>query len=129
LVDNDGPHGPTEVSASIFLTNGIHKFEIGYFQNGGGMTLSASWSGPGISKQEIPEDVLYVSEMKNAFNTLRAFKNIIPDQELIYNYCPSFLHDDVGCTIFLSWKSYTPLTEWTHISVVYSNKVQFCFRV
>ncbi len=95
LIDNDGQHGATEISASITLTNGMHKIEIGYFQNTGPMTLSASWSGPGISKEEIPEDVLYISEVKNAFSELRAFQNIYPDQELVYNYCPSFMYDDV----------------------------------
>ena len=95
LMDNDGQHTATEISASITLTNGMHKIEIGYFQNTGEMVFEPSWSGPGFSKQEIPEDVLYVSEIKNDFNELRAFHNIIPDQELTYNYCPSFMYDDV----------------------------------
>ena len=94
LIDNDGQHGATEVSASIFLTNGMHKIEVGYFQATGSKTLSASWQGPGFSKEEIPENVFYVSEMENAFEQMRAFNNIMPDEERTYNYCPSFLYDE-----------------------------------
>jgi len=95
LVNNDGSHGATEVSASTTLTKGMHKIEVGYFNNTGGMTFEVNWSGPGISKQEIPENVLYISDVKNAFNEMRAFRNIMPDEERSYNYCPSFLYDDV----------------------------------
>jgi len=95
LVNNDGQHGPTEVSASTSLTKGMHKIEVGYFNNTGEKFFEVNWSGPGISKQEIPENVLYISEVKNVFSELRSFHNIMPDEERTYNYCPSFIYDDV----------------------------------
>jgi len=95
LVDNDGSHAVVEVSASTTLTKGMHKIEVGYFNNTGKKVFNVNWSGPGISKQEIPENVLYVSEFKNAFSELIAFHNIMPDEERTYNYCPSFLYDEV----------------------------------
>ncbi|RLD11810.1 MAG: hypothetical protein DRI44_02720 [Chlamydiae bacterium] len=95
LVNNDGAHGVTEIYGSTTLTKGMHKIEVGYFNNTGGKAFEAKWSGPGISKQEIPEDVLYVSDVKNAFSEMRAFHNIMPDEERTYNYCPSFIYDDV----------------------------------
>ena len=96
LVDNDGvKSSPTELSASITLSVGMHEIEVGFFHNTGTPVLEASWSGPGISKEEIPENVLYVSEFKSAFSSFYSFKRIIPDADLIYNYCPSFLYDDV----------------------------------
>ena len=96
LVNNDGTKSsPTEVSAATTLSPGLHEIEVGFFHNTGTPVLEASWSGPGISKEEIPEEVLYIFEFPEAFSSLYSFKRIIPDAELIYNYCPSFMYDDV----------------------------------
>ncbi|KAA3613995.1 MAG: hypothetical protein DWQ05_17130 [Calditrichaeota bacterium] len=59
LINNDGPHGELEKSASIALKTGFHKIGIKYFQMGGGHKLRAAWQGPGFEKTDIPADVLF----------------------------------------------------------------------
>ncbi|MCK5209796.1 MAG: chitobiase/beta-hexosaminidase C-terminal domain-containing protein, partial [Cyclobacteriaceae bacterium] len=59
VVDNDGPHGAGEEKiGEIRLTEGIHPIKLNYFQAGGGLFLKVSYSGPSISKREIPALVL-----------------------------------------------------------------------
>ena len=61
VVDNDGPHGAYEKSGSIFLPAGKHTIRAAYFQAGGGMLLKISYSGPDMSKREVPADVLFTN--------------------------------------------------------------------
>jgi hypothetical protein len=58
IVDNDGLHGPQEISGTVSLTVGSHTIEITYFENSVGETLDVSYAGPGVSKQIIPSTVL-----------------------------------------------------------------------
>ena len=58
VVDNDGSHGTKEVSGSKNLKPGKHKIKAMYFQGGGGYWMETFYTGPGISKQVIPTDVL-----------------------------------------------------------------------
>jgi polygalacturonase len=53
IVNNDGAHGVTEKSGSVYLKKGIHLVEVRYFQSGGGTGLKVSWSGPGFEKREM----------------------------------------------------------------------------
>jgi alpha-N-arabinofuranosidase len=59
IVNNDGLHGPIEKQGNVFLGKGPHLFEIIFFQGGGGSVLNAFIEGPGLSKQEIPEIMLF----------------------------------------------------------------------
>ncbi|MBC8185402.1 exo-alpha-sialidase [candidate division KSB1 bacterium] len=59
FIDNDGPHGTYEKSASTALRAGKHKIELRYFQMGGSHTLKVSWQGPEFEKIEIPASVLF----------------------------------------------------------------------
>jgi len=59
LIENDANHGAIEEPGQVALTAGLHKVLVKYFQCGGGKTLTVSWSGPGIEKQEIPVSVLF----------------------------------------------------------------------
>jgi len=61
VVDNDGLHGPQERSGTITLSPGLHAFTTTFFEQGGGEQLEARWEGPGISKQLVPDDVLFRS--------------------------------------------------------------------
>jgi alpha-L-rhamnosidase len=54
VVDHDGQHGPDEKSASLSLQPGRVPLRLEYFQAGGGLYLSVSYSGPDLEKQEIP---------------------------------------------------------------------------
>ncbi len=62
VVDNDGLHGKREKSGEIALKAGLHRITVGYFQGDGSMELSASYEGPGLPKQAIPEDVMHKDE-------------------------------------------------------------------
>jgi len=59
LIDNDGAHGITEISASTSLRAGFHKIKVNYFQLGGGEMLKVSWKGQGFEKAEIPANILF----------------------------------------------------------------------
>ena len=51
VVDNGGPHSPTIVSNSTFLTAGIHPFEVQFFED---------FSGPSGVDLTLPSGVTYV---------------------------------------------------------------------
>lgn len=54
VVDNDGLHGSIERSGQICLDAGYHAISVEFFEKTGGEVLSASYSGPGVSKTAIP---------------------------------------------------------------------------
>ncbi|MCB0494724.1 MAG: fibronectin type III domain-containing protein, partial [Cyclobacteriaceae bacterium] len=58
VVDNDGKHGTTEKSGSIYLTAGPHLITVLFFEYTGGQSLQVKWAGPGITKQLIPDSAL-----------------------------------------------------------------------
>jgi alpha-L-fucosidase len=59
VVDNDGLHGPQEVSGSIALAAGAHPVTIEYFQASGGRGLNLGVSAPGMAYRDLPEDWLF----------------------------------------------------------------------
>jgi len=59
FIDNDGPHGAYEQTASTSLIAGMHKIAVKYFQLGGSRQLDVLWEGPQIPKQEIPAQFLF----------------------------------------------------------------------
>jgi hypothetical protein len=60
VVNNDGNHGVTEKSGSIELTEGKHAIRVEYYNNDGGFWLDAFYKAPGLAKQLIPADKLYL---------------------------------------------------------------------
>lgn len=60
IVDNGGDHGMIERSGTVNLTPGLHAIKVIYFNGGGGSWLDVYYKGPGIPKQIIPPDVLYI---------------------------------------------------------------------
>jgi hypothetical protein len=58
-VNNDGSHGLIWHSGDKALTKGWHTIKATYFNGGGGYMLNVYYKGPGITKQLIPQDVLY----------------------------------------------------------------------
>ncbi|MCE6990865.1 alkaline phosphatase family protein [Dyadobacter sp. CY323] len=60
VVDNDGNHGVKEETGTIELTAGKHPIRVEYYNNGGGFWLDAFYKGPGVAKQLIPADKLFV---------------------------------------------------------------------
>ncbi|MDB4399639.1 PA14 domain-containing protein, partial [bacterium] len=60
LINNDGPHGMDTKSGTISLPTGLHPIRINYFDSGGADGLKVEWSGPGIQRQTISADRLYI---------------------------------------------------------------------
>ena len=58
VVDNDGLHGAELAEGRIALAAGKHAIRVGYFQRTGGAEIEAGYSGPGLEKQSISEEVL-----------------------------------------------------------------------
>ncbi len=52
LIDNDGSHSLTKASASIMLKKGYHPYELLYFEDYEGQTLTLEWIIPGNQKEE-----------------------------------------------------------------------------
>ncbi|HVW99347.1 MAG TPA: PA14 domain-containing protein [Candidatus Babeliaceae bacterium] len=57
VVNNDYLQGATERSGTINLNVGSYPIYVTYMQQGGDYVLTTSYSGPGISKQLIPDSV------------------------------------------------------------------------
>jgi len=60
VVNNDGNHGVMEETGSVELTAGRHPVRVEYYNNGGGFWLDVFYKGPGLTKQLIPADKLFV---------------------------------------------------------------------
>ena len=58
IVNNWGGHGIQERSGTVYLTEGVHGFALNFYNSGGGYGLNASISGPGLTKQFIPNSML-----------------------------------------------------------------------
>jgi alpha-L-fucosidase len=58
VVDNDGLHGPVEITGQIILEKGTHPIRVNFFQGSGGIDLAVAYQGPGIEKQLIPAAIL-----------------------------------------------------------------------
>ncbi|WP_309383766.1 PA14 domain-containing protein [Cerasicoccus frondis] len=61
IVDNGGLHSEREYSGSVNLGSGFHDFSLQYLEAGGYEVLTASYEGPGISKQPIPDTAFYLN--------------------------------------------------------------------
>ncbi|HEY9124502.1 MAG TPA: alpha-L-arabinofuranosidase C-terminal domain-containing protein [Bacteroidales bacterium] len=59
IISNDGLHGMVEMQGSSYLQKGYHKFEVQFFQGGGGAGLQLFIQGPDMNKQLIPASMLW----------------------------------------------------------------------
>ena len=66
VVNNDGVHGKKELSGNVSLSKGLHAIKVIFFENKGGQVLEARYSGPGIGKKLIPDNVLYLNNNGNS---------------------------------------------------------------
>ena len=60
IVDNDGGHGTIERIGSILLETGMHPITVDYHNQGGGAWLDTFYKGPGLPKQIISADMLFI---------------------------------------------------------------------
>ena len=56
LIDNDGLHGMTELSATVGLKPGRYRIRVEFFENGGSAGLIVSISAAQLAKQAIPAE-------------------------------------------------------------------------
>ncbi|MEO6949771.1 MAG: alkaline phosphatase family protein [Ginsengibacter sp.] len=61
VVNNDGSHGVISNSGDIELTKGRHAIRVEYFNSLGGFWLDAYYKGPGLCKQIIPANKLFLT--------------------------------------------------------------------
>jgi len=59
LVDNDGQHAIIEKQGKTALSKGYHPIQVHYFERAGGEDLKVYLKGPGITKQQIPDSILF----------------------------------------------------------------------
>jgi hypothetical protein len=62
VVDNDGEHGPKQLSGTIYLKKGRHLIRVEYFQSGGSKTLLVYFSSDEINYQPIPGSLLFTTK-------------------------------------------------------------------
>jgi hypothetical protein len=54
LIDNDGVHGRQARFATVRMTHGFHRVEVGYFDEGWRCGLQLFWEGPSFATQIVP---------------------------------------------------------------------------
>ncbi len=59
VVDNDSIQSVQERSGTLGLKAGKHSITVTYFERTGDHAMTASWEGPGISKQPIPASAFF----------------------------------------------------------------------
>jgi len=62
VVDNDGEHGPKQLSGKIQLSKGRHSIHVEYFQSGGSKVLLVFYSSNEISYQPVPGSKLFLNK-------------------------------------------------------------------
>jgi len=61
VIENDGLHGMREKSGKVTLEEGYHHFRIHFFENRGHTGLILSYKSENMSKQVVPQEVLFHS--------------------------------------------------------------------
>lgn len=61
LIANDFSHSPAVSSAAVNLEAGLHPFRLYYRHATGTRTLSLEWSGPGLSREPVPDGALFTT--------------------------------------------------------------------
>jgi len=59
VVDNGGFHGVQEVSENVYLTKGMHRININYFNGPGSYVLEVHWKDPAGGQAPIPSNILF----------------------------------------------------------------------
>jgi signal transduction histidine kinase len=62
LVENDGIHSANEIAGAVYLSAGRHPIRLDWFNGTGRFGLNVDYEGPGVSRQRIPNAVLWRQE-------------------------------------------------------------------
>ncbi len=65
VVRNDYVHAPREKSGSVTLAAGLHEILVTYFEKENKEVLDVLFSGPGVQKQLIPNDILFIHKNRS----------------------------------------------------------------
>lgn len=68
VVNNNFYQGRTRRTGAITLTAGLHDIEVGFFEGGGGNSLTVDYAGPGIAQTNLPNSVLFSGNTVSTFN-------------------------------------------------------------
>lgn len=124
VVDNDGLHAKRERSGSISLSKGFHTIKVIYFDKWGNSdVLEVRYSGPGISKKSVPDQVLY-SDTRNA-KFAHGAKNQQTSDEVAYSgltevkpFAILAYPNPIGEVIHLAIEGYQTLPQGITISII-----------
>ncbi len=82
LVSNDGLHAAQSASNSINIAAGSYPIAISFFEKNGGEQMQVYWSGPGFSRQPIPNEAFTAQSGLTGSFTYKYFEgdwNALPD--------------------------------------------------
>lgn len=69
VVDNNGVHADAEKSGAVYLSAGLQPFAVEWFNGAEKYDLAVAYSGPGITRQPIPDSMLFRAAGTNAGGT------------------------------------------------------------
>ncbi|MBD3308945.1 hypothetical protein GF339_21220 [candidate division KSB3 bacterium] len=88
VVDNGGAHGLQERQGTIFLTEGVHRIRIRYFQIGGAAVLKVFWQNAHQPKSPLKIQMVFPSDISNFHRHLyRVGKRLFPIIILGWELC------------------------------------------
>jgi len=65
LIDQWKDQNPTEYTAAVTLSVGLHDLRIDYYENQGGASCELRWQGPGFTKRIVPQTALWGRDAVN----------------------------------------------------------------
>lgn len=119
VVDNDYLQGPTTRSGDIYLNQGVHSIVVTFFEKTGGEYLSIEWQGPGVSRQNIPDNVLnnYLGNAPQVNAPVAINANTISSSKIQVNWQDNS-NDETGFEIY---RSGTSNGVYVHVGTVGEN--------
>jgi hypothetical protein len=129
VVNNDGLHGAQERSGTKTLAAGTYPITVTFFESAGGEVLSASISGPGLSKQAIPSSMLgspYESAKTPPLpGTPAAPTNLLASATSAKSVAITWTDNGDGEDNYELYRSNNTNTNYTLIATLPSNSVSF----
>lgn len=119
LIDNWVDQATTEASGTVALAAGYHDLLLEYYDNLYDAVVSLKWSGPGVSKQVIPQASLYADPLdiphQPAKAPLISPQGTVSAEDVHMESLPMYDADgdDHVMTDWIIWNSHTNLAAWT----------------
>ncbi len=120
VVNNDGVHGTIERNGTRRLAPGYLPIRLSYFQGMYGQSLTVSYSGPGISKRQIPDAVLF-RRCHNHSGPLAVTEVELPPSTRKYHNIPAHTVDKLYHVHLQVKKD----DSYTNVASLFNQEVQF----